>query len=114
MQEDWGHTWFCLKMDVSHFFDNIDREILFEMIKKKIKCRRTLEILRRIIFEVPGNVGLPIGLFSSQILSVFYLSEFDHYCKEVLGIRYYYRYMDDIVILASNKNLLHNYLRFID
>ena len=44
---------------------------------------------------------------------MFYLSELDHYCKEVLGIKYYYRYMDDIVILESNKNLLHNYLRLI-
>ena len=111
LQHDWQHTWYCLKIDVSRFFDNIDRDILFEMLKHKIKDYYTLEILHTIIFDVPGTRGLPIGLFSSQILSVFYLSQLDHYCKETLGIRHYYRYMDDIVILASNKNLLHNYLR---
>ena len=113
LQEDWQHTWYCLKIDVSRFFDNIDRDILFDMLKRKIKDYDTLELLHHIIFDVPGTKGLPIGLFSSQILSVFYLSGFDHYCKEQLGIRYYYRYMDDIVILASNKVLLHNYLRHI-
>ena len=113
LNRDWQHTWYCLKIDVSHFFDNVDRNILFNMIKRKIKCPRTLDILHTIIFDVPGKKGLPIGLFSSQILSVFYLSQLDHYCKETLGIKYYYRYMDDIVILASNKILLHNYLRLI-
>ena len=83
------------------------------MLKRKLKCFRTLELLHRIIFDVPGTKGLPIGLFSSQILSVFYLNNLDHYCKEGLHIRYYYRYMDDVAILASNKNLLHNYLKYM-
>ena len=114
LQKDWQHTWYCYKADISHFFDNIDRDLLFEMIKHKIKCRRTLEVLGRIIFNVPGDRGLPIGLFSSQILSVFYLAGLDRYCKQNLGIRCYYRYMDDIVIFDSNKNLLHNYHRLIN
>lgn len=113
IQDDWRHTWFCLKIDVSKYFDNINRYKLYDMIKLKIKDRDTLNILYTMIFDVPGDKGLPIGLFSSQILSVFYLNGLDHFCKERLRIKYYYRYMDDIVILASNKNLLHNYLRFI-
>ena len=114
LQKDWRHTWFCLKIDVSKFFDNIDRDILFGMLKRKLKCRETLDILHKIVFDVPGEKGLPIGLFSSQILSVMYLAGFDRYCKERLGIRHYYRYMDDIVILASNKNILHSCLAFME
>lgn len=114
VQSDWQHTWYCLKLDVRKFFDNVDRHILYDMVKNKIKDRDTLDILHTIIFDVPGKKGLPIGLFSSQILSVFYLTGLDHYCKETLGVRYYYRYMDDIVILASNKVLLHNYQRYIE
>lgn len=113
MCDDRSHTKYALKIDVHHFFDSIDRDILFDLIKRKIKCSRTLDILHRIIFDVPGDKGLPIGLYSSQILSVFYLSPLDHYCKQVLGQKYYYRYMDDIVILSGNKNILHNCLRYI-
>lgn len=114
LQADWQHTWYCLKIDVKRFFDNVDRDILFGMLKRKIKDHDTLEILHVIIFEVPGKKGLPIGLYSSQILSVFYLKGLDHYCKETLGVIRYYRYMDDIVILASNKVILHSCFMFIE
>lgn len=112
MQKDWRGTRFSLKMDIYHFFQSIDRDVLFDMLKRRIKCRRTLDILHTFIFGAPKS-GLPIGLYSSQILSVFYLSSLDHYCKERLGIKYYYRYMDDIVILSSDKTRLHNIRRYI-
>ena len=35
------------------------------------------------------------------------LSSFDHYAKEVLGLKYYVRYADDILVLAENKEILH-------
>ncbi len=109
MRGDPAGTRYVETLDVKKFFDNIDRDILFDMIKKKIKCHDTLEILHTIIFDTPGKLGLPIGLYSSQILSVFYLSGLDHYCKEKLGIRWYFRYMDDILIFAPDKRLLHHY-----
>ncbi len=80
------------------------------MIKKKIKCPRTLKILHTFIFDTPGERGLKIGLYGSQILSVFYLSGLDHYLKEVLGLRYVYRYMDDIVVLSPSKIVLRSVL----
>lgn len=113
LMHDWKGTKYCLKVDVHHFFDSIDRNILFDMIKKKIKCPRTLKILHTLIFGTPGDRGLKIGLYGSQILSVFYLSGLDHYLKERLGLRYVYRYMDDIVILASSKMILHNVLFYM-
>lgn len=113
MDSDPEGTQYCLKIDIRHYFENIDRNKLFELIKRKIKDPRTLEILHRIIFECPGDSGLLIGLFSSQILSAFYLSAFDHYCKEVLGMPYCYRYADDIVVLYRNKRMLHRYLEFM-
>lgn len=102
-------TRYCLKMDIHHFFDSIDRHILFSMIKDKIKCGRTLKILHTIIFDAPGSRGLKIGQYSSQILSVFYLSEFIHWMKETVRIKYLYVYMDDIVILSDDKSILHGY-----
>lgn len=51
--------------------------------------------------------GIPIGNYLSQWLANVYLAYFDHYCKEILLCRYYYRYCDDIVILGNNKEKLH-------
>jgi len=50
--------------------------------------------------------GLPIGNMTSQILAVYYLNEVDHYIKEELKFKNYIRYMDDLVILDTDKEKL--------
>lgn len=105
LKNDPNHTRYCLKIDVKSYFPSVDREILWELIKRKIRCSRTLKILHTMIFDCPGE-GLLIGLYISQILSSFYLSTFDHYVKEVLGQPYYFRHMDDVVVLSGNKDVL--------
>lgn len=57
---------------------------------------------------------MPIGNYLSQFLANLYLSELDHLIKEQLGVRYYYRYADDIVVLGSNKEELSGHLVFIN
>lgn len=42
--------------------------------------------------------GLPIGNYLSQSLSNYYLTWFDHWIKEIKRVKYYYRYVDDIII----------------
>lgn len=113
LRENPKGTRYCLKGDIYHYFPQISRKLLFEMLKRKLKCRRTLNILHTIIFDCPNKDGLPIGLYSSQILSVFFLSAFDHYCKEVLRARFYYRYMDDFVFLSNCKEKLWSFLEHV-
>lgn len=50
--------------------------------------------------------GLPIGNMTSQILAVYYLNEIDHYIKEKLKFKNYIRYMDDLVIMDTDKERL--------
>ncbi len=50
--------------------------------------------------------GLPIGNTTSQILAVFYLNDLDHYIKRELHIKHYIRYMDDFVLIHSDKEYL--------
>ena len=47
--------------------------------------------------------GIPIGNYSSQIFANIYLNEIDQYIKHKLGVKYYFRYMDDSVILHKDK-----------
>ena len=58
------------------------------------------------LFHSPQNSGLPIGNLTSQIFANFYMSAFDHFMKEELGIRYYGRYVDDFIIVHPNKEYL--------
>lgn len=50
--------------------------------------------------------GVPIGNYISQYSGNIYLSDFDHYVKEKLGVKHYFRYMDDMVFFASSKEEL--------
>lgn len=99
---------YCLKMDVHHFYQNIDHEILKQMLRKKFKDKELLWLLDMII-DSRKPVGVPIGSYLSQYLANFYLSYFDHWLKEELGCKHVVRYMDDIVIFDSSKERLHEW-----
>ena len=93
------------------------------MLAKKIKDQRLLDVLYRVIdcqhtpFGLPPgknpedvpleerlfDVGMPIGNLLSQMFANIYLDMLDQFCKRVLGIRYYIRYMDDVIILGNDK-----------
>ena len=60
------------------------------------------------------NKGLPIGNMTSQILGIFYLNDVDHYIKEKLKFKYYVRYMDDILIVDTDKEKLFNSYNLIE
>lgn len=94
-------TKYTLKLDVKKFFPNIDKTILKQLLRKKFKDPDLLWLLDEIIDS--SNNGLPIGNYISQYLSNYYLSFFDHWIKEKMFVKYYYRYMDDMIILGSNK-----------
>ena len=104
---DEQNTQYCLKLDIKKFYPNIDHEVLKELLRRKFKDKDLLWLLDEII---DSTEGLPIGNYLSQYFANFYLSYFDHWIKEEKRVKYYFRYADDIVILANNKPELHQLL----
>jgi len=100
-------TQYTLKLDVKKFYPNIDHAILKAKYRRLFKDDALLWLLDEIIDSTPGDIGIPIGNYLSQYSGNFYLSSFDHWIKEVKGVKHYFRYMDDIVIFGSNKERLH-------
>lgn len=103
-------TQYCLKMDIRKFYPSISHPILKQLLRRKIKDVRTLWLLDEIIDSADG---VPIGNYLSQYFANFYLSGFDHWLKEVKKVKYYFRYADDLVILAPDKESLHQLRRDI-
>jgi AcrR family transcriptional regulator len=95
---------YCLKLDLQKFYPSVDQSLLIEMLARKIKDERMMNTLRRVIGGF--DKGLPIGFHSSQQLGNFYLFPLDHYVKAELGVKYYFRYCDDVVILSASKEEL--------
>jgi len=106
--QDEENTCYCLKFDIKKFFPNIDHAILKKLLRKKFKDPDLLQLLDEIIDSVEGDKGIPIGNYTSQYFANYYLTFFDHWLKEVKGVKYIIRYMDDIVILHKDKEFLHN------
>jgi len=109
--KDINNTQYCLKMDVRKFYPSVDHDILKTIIRQKIKCENTLWLLDEII---DSTSGIPIGNYLSQYLGNVYLSGLDHYVKEVLRVKNYFRYCDDIVILHVSKVSLRGILSQIN
>jgi len=100
-------TKYCLKLDIRKYYDNVDHEIMKKILRYSISDIRMLGLLDKIVDSNGSNKGRPIGNYTSQYLANLYLSYFDHYVKEVMKLKYYYRYMDDIVVLHESKDTLH-------
>lgn len=103
---------YVLKCDIKHFYDSIDHNALKQKLQKKINDQKYLDILFSLIDSY--EPGLAKGFYTSQWLANFYLEDFDRFIKEELGVKHYMRYMDDIVILYSNKRKLHRIKDRID
>ena len=102
---------YVAKLDVSKFFNSVKPDILLAMLRRKIKDEDMLELIAKILKN--GGDELPIGYYTSQWFSNFYLEGLDHYIKELLHIKYYVRYVDDMVLIDSNKRKLHRAIRAI-
>lgn len=100
------NTKYVLKMDIHHFFDNVPHSILKEKLSKYIKDELMLDLLFEII-DVTDR-GIPLGFYTSQWFSNWYLQELDHFVKETLHAEFYIRYMDDMIIMGRNKKKLHH------
>lgn len=105
--QDVPGTKYCLKLDIKKFYPSVDHEILKQLLRRKLKDRDLLWLLDGIIDSADG---LPIGNYLSQYFANFYLTYFDHWIKEVKGVKNYFRYADDIVIPSGNKEYLHKLL----
>ena len=126
--------WYVLKLDIAKYFYRVDHEVLMKILSRHIKDKLILRDLYKLIncedtaFGLPAGVqpelckqedwiynrGMPIGNLTSQMFANIYLNELDQFCKHDLHIRYYIRYMDDIIILWPDKNELFQILAEIE
>ncbi|MDR1685226.1 MAG: hypothetical protein LBR82_02090 [Desulfovibrio sp.] len=100
---------YCLKCDVSKFYPTVDHEILLAIIRRKIKCERTLNLLSEIVYSFKGNKDIPpgknvpIGNYTSQWFGNLYLNELDQYVRHELKFKDYIRYCDDFLLFGNDK-----------
>lgn len=109
LKRDCINTQYAFQSDIYHFFESVNRGILFRKLKRKYKESLFIDLCRKIVYATPGAVGLPLGFPTSQWFANFYMTDFDHYVKEQLKAPYYVRFSDDMLVMCSNKEDLWRY-----
>ena len=120
LKDDPEGTRYCYKFDISKFYDNVKPDFVMYCVRRMFKDKTLIILLDSFVRMMPE--GISIGLRSSQGLGNLLLSVYlDHYLKDRYGIRHFYRYCDDGVILGGtkselwqNRDTIHGLLQQID
>lgn len=113
-------TLYAYKFDIRRFYDNVRQDFVMWCFRRVFKDERLLVLLERFVTLLPE--GISFGLRSSQGAGNLLLSVFlDHYLKDRYGVRYYYRYCDDGLVLGKTKaelwkirDVIHGQMEKID
>jgi retron-type reverse transcriptase len=131
--QNWTRQASYLKLDLANFFVSIDKNILRELIARRVTEPWWMQLAEQILFHNPrqnfelrgdpdkiylvpahkrlanhpANLGLPIGNLSSQFFANIYLNELDQFIKHQLQARPYVRYVDDMILLHESPQGLN-------
>ncbi|MDO9052904.1 MAG: RNA-directed DNA polymerase [Gallionella sp.] len=131
--QNWSKPAHYLKLDLANFFVSIDKNILRDLIAKRVTEPWWIQLADTILFHDPrqnyelrGNpdmlylvprhkrlvnhpahLGLPIGNLSSQFFANIYLDAMDQFVKHQIGAKHYIRYVDDFVLLHKSPQWLN-------
>jgi len=113
-----------LQLDISKYFYSVNHAILKEHVLRFIGDTGLRHLIGNLIdsfhtdnqfnglfadgslYRTTVAKGMPIGNLSSQLFANIFLNEFDHWMKEELRVKFYIRYVDDLVILAASREEL--------
>ena len=107
------NDYYILKTDVAHYFNSIDKRILINILKRKIKDDKLIWLINEILYAQKRDKGIEIGNYTSQIFANIYLNEVDQYIKKELKVKYYVRYLDDSILIVQTKEEAKKLLKLI-
>lgn len=132
--QNWQETAYYLGADIRNYFVSIDKNILWSILERYIDEDWLKELTHQVVFHdsredcflkskpdafsrvprykslwgTPSHKGLPIGNLTSQFFANVYLNELDQFVKHQLKAKYYFRYVDDFVILDRSPQKLND------
>jgi len=100
-----GDGWVA-QFDIKGYYPNMAHDVAEATFKRVLPdwvYQRVVGILRT---QYDGDKGYNPGSQLVQIAGISVLNPLDHYIKEQLRIKYYLRYMDDLVLIYPDKAYL--------
>lgn len=99
-----------LKVDMKNYFGSTPHKTAKWAVRKAVRDDWSYKCVEDVIdsFGKPDAPGVGIGLGSqiAQLIELIVLSDIDHAIKESFRIKHYIRYMDDLLLVSHDKELL--------
>lgn len=122
-----------LQADLKNFFVSINKSILNDLVLSRVEEPHLRKIISDVIFHDPTENpifnspkctfrlvpyhkslfnsdfyhGLPIGNLTSQFFANIYLNDLDQFVKRKLKVKFYGRYIDDLVMVSRDIDFLN-------
>ena len=104
-RENKGNGAYFLKCDMSKYFASLDHDYLLDKLHR-IGFSDDEMWFMELVVRSYGTCGVPLGNHTSQWFAVLYLDDLDRHIKEKLRVKAYTRYMDDFILIHSDKEFL--------
>lgn len=92
-----------IRLDIRSFYESVPKRALLKRLRTdRLVSTRTLDLLNRLLKLVShqGTKGLPRGLQISATLAELHAVKLERSLREIPGIYYVARYVDDIVLFS--------------
>lgn len=100
--KDNPHIRYAYQYDIRHFYDNVVHKVAKDAFAHVFKDKILLKILGSLIdmLETGISFGLRISPATGNLILSIHL---DHHLKDEMGVKHFFRYCDDGLVLAETK-----------
>lgn len=109
-----GTDGYVAQFDISGYYPHMSHAITEALFRKKLDKSVADMVCDVFRSQYDGDRGYNPGSQLVQIAGISFLDALDHKIKELLHARLYLRYMDDFIIIHSDKRYLEECMDFIE
>lgn len=104
------------RLDIKSFYESIDNGHALALIDKlTLMSQPTKKHIKAILdFHIAsGRTGVPRGLALSATVTEIVMQDFDNAIKDLDGVFYYARYVDDIIVITDRRERPFKFIKFV-
>lgn len=102
----YGTEGWVAQFDIHGYYPNMRHDVAEENFRKKLPGWAYERVVRILRDQYKGDTGYNPGSQLIQIAGISLLNDLDHRIKERLRVRFYIRYMDDLIMIHHDREFL--------
>ena len=109
----WGVDFCVLQIDIKGYYPNMRHDVAKDLFRERLPPEVHVRAAGVLDGQYAGDVGFNPGSQMVQLCGISVLDRLDHYIKERIRVRFYIRYMDDLILINNDRAFLQECLASI-